>query len=106
MKNVYQAAASSVQLQTTGKQLMEVQTSSNSKISKRNEDHNISNCSEKSKSINLIDLKRSASSIKCKISEDCKVSWNQRSGCTRIWEPKKQGCTQSKAKRGRSFILW
>ena len=38
--------------------------------------------------------------------QDCKVSWNQRSGCTRIWEPVKQGRTQSKAKRGRLFILW
>ena len=55
---MYQAAASSVKLQTTGKRLIEVHTSSNSKISKRNEDHNISNCSEKSKSI-IEGLKRS-----------------------------------------------
>ena len=48
-ENVYQAAAGSLQLQTTGKRLIEIHTSSNSKVSKRNEDQNISNCSEKKK---------------------------------------------------------
>ena len=104
-ENVYQAAAGSVQLQTTGKRLMEIHRSSNSKISKINEDHNIANCSEKSKSINE-GHNLSARSVKCKIRKDRKVSWNQISDCTRIWEPEKQGWTQSKAKSGRSFFLW
>ena len=77
-ENVYQAVAGSVQLQITGKRLMEIHTSS----SKRNEDHNISNCSERNKSIN--EGHNTASSVKCKISEGRKVSWKQRSGCTRI----------------------
>ena len=81
-ENVYQAAAGSVQLQITGKQLMEIHTPSNSKSSKRNEDHNISNCSERNKSID--EGHNTASSVKCKISEGRKVSWKQRSGCTRI----------------------
>ena len=70
-KNVYQVAAGSVQLQTTGKPLMEIHTSSNSKISKRNEDHNISNRSKKSKGINE-GHNTSASFIKCKISKIAK----------------------------------
>ena len=40
-ENDYQAAAGSVQLQTTGKRLMDIHTSKNSKIGQRNEDHNI-----------------------------------------------------------------
>lgn len=40
-ENFYQAAAGSVQLQTTGKRLMDIHTSKKSKIGQKNEDHNI-----------------------------------------------------------------
>ena len=70
-ENVHQAAAGSVQLQTTGKRLMEIHTSSNSKSSKRNEDYSILNCSETSKSINE-GHNTPTSSIKCKTSKVAK----------------------------------